>query len=198
MNLRRLMGLGATLLIVALIGIGCSKKIPPPPPPPPAPPPVATAPPPPPAPPPQTQKPAPPPPAPAPPRVLSEQELFNQKTLAQLNAEMPLADVGFDYDQFSIRDDQRAVLQQSADYLRRWTTVRATIEGHADARGTSEYNQALGQRRAVAVRDYLVGLGIAADRFVTVSKGEEELLCREDTEACHARNRRVHFVITAK
>ncbi len=136
MNLRRLMGLGATLLIVALIVMGCSKKVPPPPPPPPAPPPVATTPPPPPPPPPQ-QKPVPPPPAPAPPRQLSEQELFNQKTLAQLNAEMPLADVTFDYDQFTIRDDQRAVLQKSADYLRRWTTVRATIEGHADARGTN-------------------------------------------------------------
>ena len=197
MNLRRLMGLGATLLIVALIGIGCSKKVPPPPPPPPAPPPVATAPPPPPPPPPQTQKPVPPPP-PAPPKVLSEQELFNQKTLAQLNAEMPLADANFDYDQFNIRDDQRAVLQKNADYLRRWTTVRVSIEGHADARGTNEYNFALGQRRASSVRDYLVGLGIAADRLTTASKGEEELLCSEDTEACHARNRRAHFVITAK
>ena len=197
MNLRRLMGLGATLLIVALIVTGCSKKVPPPAPPPPAPPPAPTVPKPPP-PPPAVQKPVPPPPAPAPPRQLSEQDLFNQKTLAQLNAEMPLADVTFDYDQFNIRDDQRGVLQQSADYLRRWTTVRATIEGHADARGTNEYNLALGQRRANAVRDYLVSLGVAADRFVAVSKGEEELQCREDTEACHARNRRVHFVITAK
>ena len=197
MNLRRLMGFGATLVIVALIGMGCSKKVPPPPPPPPAPPPVATAPPPPPPPPPQT-KPVPPAPAPAPPRAPTEQELFNQKTLAQLNAEMPLADVTFDYDQFNVRDDQRAALQANADYMRRWPTVRATIEGHADARGTSEYNQALGQRRAIAVRDYLVSLGVTADRFVTVSKGEEELLCSEDAEACHARNRRVHFVITAK
>ena len=197
MNLRRLMGLGATPLIVALIVMGCSKKVPPPAPPPPAPPPVATAPPPPPPPPPQT-KPVPPAPAPAPPRQLSEQELFNQKTLAQLNAEMPLADVTFDYDQFNIRDDQRAALQRNADYMRRWVTVRVSVEGHADARGTSEYNLALGQRRANAVRDYLVSLGIAADRFTTVSKGEEELLCSEDTEACHARNRRVHFVITAK
>jgi peptidoglycan-associated lipoprotein len=111
---------------------------------------------------------------------------------------MPLAGVTFDYDQFNIRDDQRGVLQKNADYMRRWTTIRATIEGHADARGTNEYNLALGQRRANAVRDYLVGLGIAADRLATVSKGEEELLCAEDTEACHARNRRGHFVITAK
>lgn len=111
---------------------------------------------------------------------------------------MPLADVFFEYDQFSVRDDQRAVLQKSADYMRRWTSIRATIEGHADARGTNEYNLALGTRRANSVRDYLVGLGVAADRFVIVSKGEEEPLCRDDTDACHARNRRVHFVITAK
>ena len=104
----------------------------------------------------------------------------------------------FDYDQFNIRDDQRAALQRNADYLRRWTTVRVTIEGHADARGTNQYNLALGTRRASSLRDYLVGTGIAADRLVVVSKGEEELLCSEDTEACHARNRRVHFVITAK
>ena len=104
----------------------------------------------------------------------------------------------FDYDQFNIRDDQRAVLQRNADYLRRWTTVRVTIEGHADARGTNEYNLALGTRRASAVRDYLVGTGIAADRLSVVSKGEEEPLCREDNDACHARNRRGHFVATAK
>jgi peptidoglycan-associated lipoprotein len=73
-----------------------------------------------------------------------------------------------------------------------------TIEGHADARGTNEYNLALGQRRAAAIRDYLVGVGVTADRMVVVSKGEEEPLCREDTEACHARNRRGHFIATAK
>lgn len=196
MNLRRLMWLSATVLFVALIVIGCSKKVPPPPPPPPAPPPAPTAPPPPPPPPPPPAAPAPaPPPAPKP---LSEEDLFRQKTLAQLNAEMPLADVMFDYDQFSIRDDQRGVLQKNADYMRRWTTVRVTVEGHADARGTNEYNLALGQRRANAVRDYVVSLGVTADRFVIVGKGEEEPVCSEDTDACHARNRRVHFVITAK
>jgi len=108
------------------------------------------------------------------------------------------ADVMFDYDQFNIRADQREVLQRAADYLRLWTTVRVTVEGHADARGTNEYNLALGQRRAAAVRDYLVGTGIATDRLSVVSKGEEEPLCREDNDACHARNRRGHFIATAK
>jgi peptidoglycan-associated lipoprotein len=127
---------------------------------------------------------------------LSEDELFRQKTLEQVSAD--LSNVSFDYDQFNIRDDQRATLQRNGDYLRRWTTVRVTIEGHADARGTNEYNLALGQRRAAAIRDYLVGVGIAADRMAVVSKGEEEPVCREDTEACHALNRRGHFVATAK
>lgn len=195
MNLRRLMWLSATVLFVALIVIGCSKKVPPPPPPPPAPPPAPTAPAPPPPPPPQpqTQKPAPPPPAPKPP---SEEDLFRAKSLDQVTGD--LSDVMFAYDQFNIRDDQRAALQRDADYLRRWTTVRVSIEGHADARGTNEYNLALGQRRAAAVRDYLIGTGIAADRLAVVSKGEEEPVCREDTDACHARNRRGHLVATAK
>jgi peptidoglycan-associated lipoprotein len=89
-------------------------------------------------------------------------------------------------------------LQKNADYLRRWTTVRVTVEGHADARGTTQYNLALGQRRAAAIRDYLVGTGIATDRLVVVSKGEEQLVCSEDTDACHDRNRRGHFIATAK
>ena len=124
--------------------------------------------------------------------------MFAKKTVDELNKEMPLADVSFDYDMSSIRDDQRALLQKNADYLRRWTSVRVTVEGHADARGTNEYNLALGERRGNAVRDYLVGLGIAAERMVVISKGEETPICTEETEGCFARNRRGHFIITAK
>ena len=195
MTPRRCAWLTALLLLVVLTVTACAKKVPPPPPPPPAPPAAAApAPPPPPPPPP----PAPPAPAPAPPRPLTEDEIFSRKTLDELNAEMPLADVMFDYDQFAIRDDQRAMLQKNADYLRRWTAVRVTIEGHADARGTNEYNLALGERRGNSVRDFLAGLGIAADRMTVVSRGEETPVCTEDTEGCHGRNRRVHFNITAK
>ena len=192
MNLRRCVRLTAIVLLVVLTVSACSKKVPPPPPPPPAPP-VAAAPPPPP----------PPPPAPAPapppaPKPLSEEELFAKKTLEQLNAEMPLGDVVFDYDMSAIRDDQRAILQKNVDWMRRWTTTRVTIEGHADARGTSEYNLALGERRGNAVKDYMVSLGIAADRLTVISKGEESPLCTEMSDACYARNRRGHFIITAK
>ena len=195
---RRCVWLNAIVLLVVLVVTGCGRRTPPPAPPPPAPPPPAAT------------APAPPPPPPAPPpappaqppaqvqRPLTEDEVFAKKTVDQLNAEMPLGDVLFDYDQFTIRDDQRAMLQKNADYMRRWASVRATIEGHADLRGTNQYNLALGERRANAVRDYLGSLGIAADRLVVVSKGEEEPLCTDDSEPCHQRNRRGHAVITAK
>ncbi len=184
--------LTAVILLVVLTVSACSKKVPPPPPPPPAPP-VAAAPPPPPPPPPPA-----PAPAPAPPKPLSEEEQFARKTLDQLNAEMPLGDVMFDYDQAAVREDQRGILQKNADYMRRWATIRVTIEGHADARGTNEYNLALGERRGNAVKDYLVSLGMSADRMTVISKGEEAGLCADMTEQCYARNRRGHFVITAK
>jgi peptidoglycan-associated lipoprotein len=192
MNLRRYVWSTASVLLVVLTVSACSKKVPPPPPPPPAPP-VAAAPPP---PPPPAPTPAPaPPPAPKP---LTEDELFAKKTLEQLNAEMPLGDVMFDYDMSAIRDNQRALLQKNADWMRRWTTTRVTIEGHADARGTNEYNLALGERRGNAVKDYLASLGIAADRMTVISKGEEAQVCSDMTDACYERNRRAHFIITAK
>lgn len=193
MSLRRCVWLTAIVLLVVVMVSGCAKKVPPPLPPPPPEPPAAPAPPPPPPP-----QPTPPVPPPQPQRPLTEEEIFSRKTLDELNAEMPLADVMFAYDQFTLRDDQRAVLQKNAAFLQRWTSTRVSIEGHADARGTSEYNLALGERRGNAVREYLVGLGIGANRFVIVSKGEETPLCTEESETCFARNRRAHFVITGK
>ena len=193
MKLRRSVWLPTATLVLLVLIAGCNRRVPPPAPPPPAPPPPAATP----APPP----PPPPPPAPAPappPKPLTEDEIFQRKTLAELNAEMPLGDVFFDYDMSTIREDARPILQRNADYLRRWTTTRVTIEGHADSRGTAEYNLALGGRRAGAIRDYLVSLGIAPDRLLAVSKGEETPLCTDENEACWARNRRGHFVFTAK
>ena len=77
-------------------------------------------------------------------------------------------------------------------------TKKVTVEGHADSRGTNEYNLALAERRASAVRDYLVSLGLAADRVTIVSLGEEQPACSEETEACWQKNRRGHFRFTAK
>ena len=149
--------------------------------PPPPPPPVAEA-----------------PTAPAPAAALTEDEIFARKTLDELNAERPLADAFFDYDQWQVRGDVRSGLEKNAEWLRRWPSTRVTIEGHCDARGTSEYNLALGDRRANAVRNYLMSLGIAPDRLLVVSKGDEAPFCSSDTEECWQQNRRGHFVITAK
>jgi peptidoglycan-associated lipoprotein len=196
MDLRRCVWLTAIALLVVMTVTGCSRRTPPPAPPPPAPP-VATTPAPPPAPPPPATPPAQPAPQQAQ-RALTEDEIFAKKTVDDLNNERVLVEVFFDYDQFNIRDDQRGALQKNGDYLRRWPSVRVTIEGHADERGTAEYNLALGERRANAVMQYFAGLGIAANRMVVVSKGKETPSCRETTEECHARNRRVFFMVTAK
>lgn len=152
----------------------------------------------------ETPPPPPPPPvvetptAPAPAAALTEDEMFARKTLDELNAERPLANAFFDYDQWQVHEDARTGLQKNAEWLRRWPSTRVTIEGHCDARGTSEYNLALGDRRASAVRSYLISLGIAPDRLLVVSKGEEAPFCTSDTEDCWQQNRRGHFVITAK
>ena len=195
MDLRRCVWLNAIVLLVVVTVTGCSRRTPPPAPPPPAPP-VATTPAPPPAPPPPP--PAQPKPAPPVAKPLTEDEIFAKKTVEQLNAERPLAEVFFNYDQFNVRDDQRGALQKNAEYLKRWPSVRISIEGHADERGTAEYNLALGERRANSIMQYLTGLGVAGNRMVVVSKGKETPACREASEECHARNRRGLFVITAK
>ncbi len=129
---------------------------------------------------------------------MTEEELFARKTLEELNAERPLGAAFFDLDQSTIRDDARALLQKNAEWMRRWPSTRITVEGHCDSRGTSEYNLALGERRAAAVRDYLVSLGVAPDRVKTVSKGKETPVCTEENESCSQQNRRGHPIITAK
>jgi peptidoglycan-associated lipoprotein len=181
-------------LAVALGVTACAKKVPPPAPAPPPPPPAAPAPPPPPPPPPQRAA-APPPSNPG---ALSEEEIFARKSLEQLNAEHPLADVFFDLDMSEIRADARASLQKDSDWLKRWTSAQLTIEGHCDSRGSSEYNLALGSRRATAVKDYLVSLGVPASRMTIISKGKEQPFCNQDEESCWSQNRRGHFLITAK
>jgi peptidoglycan-associated lipoprotein len=175
-------------IAIAVAAAGCHKSVPAPAPAPP--PPAAPAPPPPP--------PPPPPPAPAPPPPLTEEQIFAKKTLDELNKERPLDDVFFDYDKFSIRSDASGPLQKDAEWMKRWTSTQVTIEGHCDPRGSSEYNLGLGSRRANAVKDYLVSLGVPAGRVTVVSKGKEQPWCNEQNEACYQQGRRGHFVITAK
>jgi peptidoglycan-associated lipoprotein len=104
-----------------------------------------------------------------------------------------VADAYFDYDSAEIRGDAKPALQKDTQFFKQYPTMRITIEGHCDERGSTEYNLALGDRRANAVKQYLVGLGISADRLNTVSYGKEKPFCMEADEACYAKNRRGHL-----
>ena len=106
--------------------------------------------------------------------------------------------VFFDADQSVIREDGRQTLNRQAEWLKKYTQYRITVEGHCDERGTAEYNLALGERRAVSVKTYLVSLGIAPDRIRTVSYGKEFPFDPGHNEEAWAKNRRAHFVITSK
>ncbi len=103
-------------------------------------------------------------------------------------------DAYFDYNKADLRPDARDALSQTAQFLRRNPDVRVVIEGHCDERGTTEYNIGLGQRRADAVKEFLVSLGIGADRLSTTSFGKEKPFCNGHDETCWQQNRRGHFV----
>jgi peptidoglycan-associated lipoprotein len=133
-----------------------------------------------------------------PPATLTEQERFARKSVDKLNAEHPLSDVFFDYDENSIKDDGRRALQNDAQWLRQWPSTVVRVDGHCDERGTGEYNLGLGDRRSSAVKDYLVSLGINAGRIEVRSLGKEAPFCHEDGESCWAQNRRGHFVVVKK
>lgn len=107
-------------------------------------------------------------------------------------------DAFFDFNKADIRGDARTALGETAQYLRNYPSERVTVEGHCDERGSTEYNLALGDRRASAVKQYLVSLGISADRINTVSFGKEKPFCMQSTEDCYAQNRRGHFVRVTK
>ena len=188
--MRRFLLVGALCAILGLTAVACKRPVPAPAP---APPPPPAAPPPPPPPPPKPVPPPPPPPAP-----LTEDQIFAQKTVDQLNAEKPMTDVFFDLDESTIREDAKPALQRDADWLKRWTSTQINVEGHCDSRGSSEYNLGLGSRRAQAVKDYLVSLGVPTGRVAVVSKGKEQPFCSDENENCWQQNRRGHFIITAK
>jgi len=124
------------------------------------------------------------PPPPPPPKGPSDDELFLRE----------VRDAYFDYDKADIRPDARAALSKTGDFLKNYPRFKVTIEGHCDERGSTEYNLALGDRRATAVKQYLVSLGVSADRLSTVSFGKEKPFCNESNESCWQQNRRGHFV----
>jgi len=119
-------------------------------------------------------------------------------SLDDINRNSPLKPLFFEYDSSDINAEGRAVLEANAATLKQFPTWTITIEGHCDERGTAEYNLALGERRAVAARTHLVSLGVSADRLRTVSYGKEFPFDAGHDEASFSKNRRAHFVITAK
>ena len=127
--------------------------------------------------------PAPPPPPPPP----DHGKLLSSST----------SDAHFDYDKSDIRPDAEAVLRKNAaalkDFFGKFSDLRVVVEGHCDERGTSEYNLALGDRRATASRDFLVGLGAPAGKLTTISYGEERSVCSSEEESCWQQNRRAHL-----
>ncbi len=104
-------------------------------------------------------------------------------------------DAFFDFDKADIRPDGRVALTQTAEFLRQYPKARVLIEGHCDERGSTEYNLGLGDRRALAAKDFLVSVGIAANRIETISYGKERPFCTESNEECWQLNRRAHFVL---
>jgi peptidoglycan-associated lipoprotein len=181
------------ICILLLLGVGvsaCRRGQPPVARPmPPAPPPPATA----------TLPPDPPAPMrePIPPEPLPSDSVAG-RSLDDLNRDSPLRPVFFEYDSSDVSDGGRAVLQANAAVLKKYASWVVTIEGHCDERGTAEYNLALGERRAVAARTYLISLGVEPNRLRTVSYGSEFPFDPAHQESAWGRNRRAHFVITAK
>ena len=116
----------------------------------------------------------------------------------EINRQAPLAPVFFGYDSDAVDEVGQKVLAANAEILRKYSTWALTIEGHSDERGTAEYNLALGERRALSAKSYLLSLGISADRIRTVSYGKEFPFDPGHDEAAYAKNRRGHFVVTAK
>jgi peptidoglycan-associated lipoprotein len=196
MSRTRQIGVVVTLL-AALVGTNCGKKqaaVPKSSPPPaaantaPEPPAVPTPPP-----PPQRVDDA----LPVPPQPLSDDAVAN-RSLDDLNRTSPLKPVFFGLDSADLDDEGRASASANADVLKKYPTWVVTIEGHCDERGTAEYNLALGERRATAVKTYLTSLGIPPDRIRTVSYGKEFPFNPGQTEDAWAQNRRGHFVITSR
>jgi peptidoglycan-associated lipoprotein len=105
--------------------------------------------------------------------------------------------VHFDYNKYDVLDQDKETLQKQASWLARYPAVRVQIQGNCDERGTEEYNIALGARRANAVKEFLISLGVSAERIDTISYGKDRPICSESSESCWAQNRRGVTTITA-
>jgi peptidoglycan-associated lipoprotein len=144
---------------------------------------------------------------PDPPRPVAEpvivppmpaEDTIGSKSLDDLNRDSPLRPLFFELDSSDVSAEGQQVLQANAAVLKKYPGMQITIEGHCDERGTPEYNLSLGERRALAAKNYLVSLGIPADKVKTVSYGKEFPFDAGHDDSAWKKNRRAHFVITAK
>ena len=119
-------------------------------------------------------------------------------SIEKINQDSPLKPVFFAYDSDALDDTARTTMTANAAILKQYDTWIVTVEGHCDERGTAEYNLALGDRRALAVKNYMVSLGIAADRLKTVSYGSEFPFVPGHDEQSWSQNRRAQFMLTSK
>ena len=133
--------------------------------------------------------------------ALGEQNMGGKNSLEQFQKGTlgggengPLIDIHFDYNDFTVRPQDGEILRTDATWLTDHAKARVQVEGHCDERGSEDYNIALGAKRAQAAKDYLVTLGVAAERISTISYGKELPVCTEHEESCWERNRRAHFV----
>jgi peptidoglycan-associated lipoprotein len=172
------------VLAASVAFMACGKKTPPPAPPPP---PVA----------PEAPPPAPPPEPEVKPQI---DEYARLKAMAsdEIDRMGLLGDVYFEFDKSDIRETEQATLAKNAETLKKFDFLKVTVEGHCDERGTVEYNLALGERRARAAYDYLVSLGVPAERLRTVSYGKEVPVCMDSNEECWQKNRRAKFTVSGK
>ena len=122
-------------------------------------------------------------PPPTPSSELSEDELFSRT----------MKDVYFDFDSWEVRSDQQSVIEGDAAFLTQHPTISVTVEGNSDERGSTEYNLALGDRRAKAVKEKLVTAGTSSANIKTMSYGKEKPVCTEHDETCWQQNRHDHF-----
>jgi peptidoglycan-associated lipoprotein len=136
-------------------------------------------------------------PVPPEPTVESSDNMAN-RSLDEINKQSPLQPIFYDYDSSEVSAEGQQVLAANAEVLKKYPAWVISIEGHSDERGTAEYNLALGERRALAARTYLASLGVPADRMRTVSYGKEFPFDPNHNEDAWAKNRRAHFVVTAK
>ena len=190
MQIKKMVAIVGILMVVGVAA--CAKKVPPVAKPTPPPPGTSAG---------ATRPPTPPTPVNEPQPVPVEPAAADELSTSDLdviNKNSPFQPLFFAYDQAEVSVDGQQVMNANAEIMKKYPTWVITIEGHADERGTAEYNLALGERRALAARNYLVSLGIPADRLRTVSYGKEFPFDPARTEEAYANNRRAHFVVTSK